>query len=62
MLAWIWVIPALPLAGFVLLAPARRLPRAIAAWVGSGSVGLAMVASAAAGLAFAADRRRGRSR
>jgi NADH-quinone oxidoreductase subunit L len=55
MLAWIWVIPALPLAGFVLLAPARRLPRAIAAWIGSGSVGLAMVASAAAGLAFAAS-------
>ncbi len=54
MLAWIWVIPALPLAGFVLLAPARRLPRAIAAWVGSGTVGLAMIASAAAGFAFGA--------
>ena len=41
MLALLWLIPALPAAGFVLLVLlGRRLGRAGTAWIGAGSVGL----------------------
>jgi NADH-quinone oxidoreductase subunit L len=44
MLQLLWLIPALPLAGFVLLTLLnRRLSRAAAAAIGTGSVGLAAV-------------------
>ena len=39
MLDWLWVIPALPLAGFVLLVGLRGLPRPVIALIGVGSVG-----------------------
>jgi len=41
MLDWLWLVPALPLAGFVLLVLGQRLGRAYVAAVGVGSVGLA---------------------
>ena len=41
MIDWLWLVPALPFAGFVLLALfGGRLRRAVAAWIGVGSVGL----------------------
>jgi NADH-quinone oxidoreductase subunit L len=41
MLGLLWLIPALPAAGFVLLVLLnRRLTRTAAAWIGAGSVGL----------------------
>ncbi len=41
MLGLLWLIPALPAAGFVLLTLLnRRLSRTAAAWIGAGSVGL----------------------
>ena len=44
MLELLWLIPALPAAGFVLLVLlGRRLGRAGAAWIGAGSVGLSAV-------------------
>ena len=44
MLELLWLIPALPAAGFVLLVLLnRRLGRAGAAWIGAGSVGLSAV-------------------
>ncbi len=46
MLHLLWLIPALPLSGFVLLALAgARLPRSLVAVVGSGSVGMATLAA-----------------
>mgnify|MGYP001456791590 CR=1 FL=1 len=46
MLSLLWLIPALPAAGFVLLVLLnRRLGRAGAAWIGAGSVGLSMLAA-----------------
>jgi len=49
---WLWLVPALPFAGFVLLALfGGRLRRAVSAWIGVGSVGL----SAAVALAVAAS-------
>jgi NADH-quinone oxidoreductase subunit L len=54
MLSWIWIVPALPLAGFLLLAVfGGRLPRALSAVIGAGSVGLALVAAATAAVQFA---------
>ena len=54
MLSWIWIVPALPLAGFLLLAVCGgRLPRGVSAAIGAGSVGLALVAAAAAAVQFA---------
>ena len=48
----VWAVPALPLAGFVLLALAGgRMPRRAVAWIGVGSVG------GAAALAFAVAAR-----
>jgi NADH-quinone oxidoreductase subunit L len=48
-MSWIWVIPALPLLGFLALAVlGRRMPAPAVAAVGTGSVGLSMLASIAA--------------
>ena len=53
MLSWTWVIPALPLAGFLVLAVfGGRLPRVVSAAVGAGSVFLSLAAAAAAGASF----------
>jgi NADH-quinone oxidoreductase subunit L len=49
----LWIIPALPLAGFLILAMAGPvLSRRTVSWVGLGSVGLAAVFSFAAGWHF----------
>ncbi len=53
MYAIVWLIPALPLAGFLLLVfLGRRMPRAVAAVVGVGSVGLAALATVLVGASF----------
>lgn len=53
MLSWIWCIPALPLAGFLVLAVCGgRLSRTLIAVIGAGSVGLSLVAAAAASALF----------
>ncbi len=53
MLSWIWCIPALPLAGFLVLAVfGGRLSRTLTAVIGAGSVGLSFVAAAAASALF----------
>ncbi|MXX94964.1 MAG: NADH-quinone oxidoreductase subunit L [Gammaproteobacteria bacterium] len=40
----LWLIPALPLAGFLILVLTEgRLPRSVVAWIGAGSVGIAAV-------------------
>ena len=53
MLRWLWLIPALPLLGYVILAlHGRRLSRGAVAWTGVGSVGLAALVAAAAGVEF----------
>ncbi len=53
MLSWTWCIPALPLAGFLVLAIfGGRFPRGATAAVGAGSVGLSFAAAAAAGAMF----------
>ncbi len=49
----VWLIPAFPLAGFVVLATlGGRLPRTACAVIGAGSVGLSMLASAAAAVSY----------
>jgi len=56
MLSWTWCIPALPLAGFLVLAIfGGRLSRPAAGAVGAGSVFLSLVAACAAGLSFLAS-------
>ena len=53
MLTWTWCIPALPFAGFLVLAVfGGRFPRGVSAAVGAGSVGLSFVAAAAASISF----------
>ena len=53
MLKWLWLIPALPFAGYVVLALAgARLSRSIVASVGVGSVGLSTVIALVAGFSF----------
>jgi NADH-quinone oxidoreductase subunit L len=48
MIDLMWIIPALPLAGFTVLALfGGRLPRRATAWIGAGSVGLSAAASIA---------------
>lgn len=48
-MSWMWLIPALPLLGFLILATlGGRMHSAGVAAVGTGSVGLSMLASAAA--------------
>lgn len=49
MLDFLWLVPAFPLAGFVLLT-FLKLPRNIAGWIGAGSVGLAALATLAIAL------------
>ena len=50
---WLWLVPALPLAGFlVLFVTEGRLPERPATWVGAGSVGLSALAAAVAGSDF----------
>src|SRR5688500_82143 len=49
----LWLIPALPLAGFLLLALyGGRLSRRRVAWVGCGSVGMAAVTTALVSVDF----------
>ncbi len=53
MLRLLWLIPAIPCASFLVLALAgRRLPRSVVAAVGTGSIGLSMVASILVAAAF----------
>ncbi len=53
MLDWLWLIPALPFAGYIVLALAgARLSRAIVASVGVGSVGLSTTVALVAGFSF----------
>jgi len=53
MLSWIWCIPALPFAGFLVLAVfGGRLSRTLTAVIGAGSVGLSFLAAAAASALF----------
>jgi len=48
-MSWMWLIPALPLLGFLILAIlGRRMHAAVVVAVGTGSVGLSMFAAAAA--------------
>ncbi|MFO1222692.1 MAG: NADH-quinone oxidoreductase subunit L [Burkholderiaceae bacterium] len=48
MLQLLWLVPVLPLAGFAVLAlTTGRLPRAVIAWIGCGSVGLAALVALA---------------
>ncbi len=50
---WLWLVPALPLAGFLLLFVSEgRLPDRLVACIGAGSVGLSALAAAAAGRDF----------
>ncbi len=49
----LWLIPALPLTGaFILIVTGGNLPRALAATIGAGSVGLAALATIVIGLDF----------
>ena len=53
MLDYLWVIPALPLGGFLILALlGRRMPRRLTAVVGAGSVGLAAVTASLVAAGF----------
>ena len=53
MLDYLWLVPALPMGGFLLLALlGRRLPRRLTAVVGAGSVGLAAVAASLVAVSF----------
>src|SRR5262245_44048316 len=56
MLDLLWLVPALPLVGFVVLAFAgHRLPAKAAAAIGSGAVGLSAAAAAAVSAGFLFD-------
>ncbi len=53
MLDHLWLVPALPLGGFLFLALlGGRLPRRLTAVVGAGSVGLAAVAASLVAVSF----------
>lgn len=53
MLEYLWLIPALPFAGFLVLALAGRfLSRPVAAWVGAGSMGLSALTAVLIGVQF----------
>ncbi|MFN2161285.1 MAG: NADH-quinone oxidoreductase subunit L, partial [Candidatus Promineifilaceae bacterium] len=53
MLDHLWLVPALPLGGFLFLALlGSRLPRRLTAVVGAGSVGLAAVAASLVAASF----------
>ena len=52
-MSWIWLVPALPLLGFLVLAVlGRRMPAPAVAAVGSGSVGLSMLVAVSAVWSF----------
>jgi NADH-quinone oxidoreductase subunit L len=55
MFDWVWLIPTLPLLGFVLLAFAPRLSKRAVSCIGVGSVGLATVLAKATAAAFIAS-------
>ena len=53
MLSWTWCIPALPLAGFLVLAVlGGRMPKGASAAVGAGSIFLSLAAAAVAAVSF----------
>ncbi|MDR3569416.1 MAG: NADH-quinone oxidoreductase subunit L [Syntrophobacteraceae bacterium] len=53
MLGWLWIIPALPFAGALVLALfGARLPRRVSGAIGAGSVGLSAVAAGLVALNF----------
>jgi len=53
MLSLLWLVPALPLAGFLILATlGRRLPKRAIAGVGAGSIGVAALVMSAVAVAF----------
>ncbi len=53
MLEWLWIIPALPFAGSLLLALAgARMARRVIAFIGAGAVGLAAVITGLVAVAF----------
>ncbi len=55
-MAFLWLVPALPLAGaLALLVSEGRLPQRVVAVIGAGSVGLAALAALLAGLEFSAQ-------
>lgn len=61
MLNLLWLIPALPFAGFLVLATAGKgLPKPVAAVIGAGSVGLAAVLTILIGVSFIASPPQGR--
>ncbi|BBL74622.1 NADH-quinone oxidoreductase subunit L [Methylomagnum ishizawai] len=56
MLDHLWLIPALPLLGFVVLVLSQgRMPRRLTPWIGAGSVGLAAVLAGLIGQHFLGD-------
>jgi len=54
MLKALWLVPALPLAGFLALVIGARMPRKAGAWIGVGSVGAAMVVALMVAVRFVA--------
>ena len=53
MLAYLWLIPALPLAGFLILAlSGPGISKKSVAWIGSGSVGISALLTIIAGIGF----------
>ncbi len=53
MVHMLWIIPASPLAGFLLLALfGKHLPRRIVAWIGSGSAGISAILALIVGISF----------
>src|ERR1700690_2338658 len=53
MLDYLWLMPALPLAGFIILAViGARIPRPVAAAIGAGSVGLSALVALSIAAAF----------
>ena len=53
MLHMLWMIPALPLLGFLLLGlSGKRLPRSAVAAIGSGSVGVSAILAFIVGITF----------
>ena len=61
MLSFLWLVPAFPLAGFIVLTLLgnRRLPHAVTSMVGVGSVGLSALLTLLIGAVFLASRSAG---
>ncbi|MCZ6869352.1 MAG: NADH-quinone oxidoreductase subunit L [Gammaproteobacteria bacterium] len=50
---WLWLVPSLPLAGFLILILTQgRMPNPLVAMIGAGSIGFAALVALAAGLDF----------